>query len=45
MYMSLPKYMSIHCMHELPVEARRRALDPLKTELQTVVSCVMGAGN
>jgi hypothetical protein len=44
--MSLPKYMSLRCIHELPVEARKGGqLDPLKMELQIVVSCFVGAGN
>lgn len=42
--MLLPIYMSVHCVHALPVKARK-ASDLLGLELQTVVCRHEGAGN
>ena len=39
--MCVPACLYVHCMCAGAPEARKRVLDPLELELQTVVSCMM----
>jgi hypothetical protein len=40
----LPEYMSVYHMYTMPMQARKGRWIPLELQLQTVVSCHVGAG-
>ena len=40
----LPACMSVHYVYASAFTVQKRALDPLKLELQVIVSCLVGAG-